>query len=139
MRVTKAAPTTAGDQPTRPVLDKVMKQRARRSIKNLRADRHPHCHVGALAPGAVGALAMHSASRDMQRIVTKVQQRVQRLVRFQPHVATAATFATGGTTAGNKLLAPKRSDSVATMASLHLDFCAINEHWKSKATPTALQ
>ena len=138
MCVTKAAPTAASDQPTRPMLDKVMKQRARRRIKNLRADRHPHRHVGALTPGAVGALAMHSASRDMQRVVTKMQQRVQRLVRLQPHVPAAATFATGGTTAGNKLLAPKRSDSVATVASLHSNFCAINEHWKSKATPTAL-
>src|SRR5712691_6614524 len=110
MRVTKAAPTAASHQPTRPVLDKIMKQRIRGRIKNLRADRYPHRHVGALAPRAVGALSMHSAPRDMQRVVTKMQQRVQRLVRLKPHIATAATFATGGTTAGNKPLAPKGRD-----------------------------
>src|SRR5438132_5113148 len=139
MRVTKAAPAAASDQPPGRVLNQVMKQGIRGRIKNLRADRYPHRHVGAFAPRAVGALAMHSAARDVQRVVTKMQQRVQRLVRLKPHIATAATFATGGTTAGNKLLAPKRRDSVATVASLHSNFGAINEHGKSKATPTALQ
>ena len=118
---------------------KVIEQAAGRRIKDLCANGHPYGDVCTLVSGAIRTLAVPATTGYVQRVVTKVQQCVQRFIGLQPHVTPFAAVATGGTATGHEFLAPESSNAVTAVAALHANFGSINKHRKSKATPTALE
>ena len=71
----------------------------------------------------------------MARVITQVQQRVQRSISNEDHVAAASTISAGWTTAGDKLLAPESRNAVTSVTALHVNLGAINKHRKLKTTP----
>ena len=78
---------------------------------------------------------MQPARRDVARVVTQVQQRVQRSIGDQNYVAATAAIAARWTTAGHKLLAPESCNAVTSVTPLHMNLGAINKHPKLKTTP----
>jgi hypothetical protein len=57
-----------------------------------------------------------------------MQQRVHRLVRHHPDVATTATVTSGGSAAGHELLTAKSSHSVSAITAVYANLCSINKH-----------
>jgi hypothetical protein len=84
--------------------------------------------VLAFASRSIRSFAMPSALGNVFRVITKMQERVERRIRHYPNVAAAAAFTAGWTAAGDKLLPSKRGDAISSMATLNPNFCAINEH-----------
>ena len=78
---------------------------------------------------------MQTALADVARVITKVQQRVQRSISLQEHITTATTISARWTTAGHKLLAPESRNTVTAVTPLHVNLDAINKHPKLKTTP----
>jgi len=78
---------------------------------------------------------MQTTLRDVSRVVAQMQQRVQRSIRDEDHVAAATTVSTRWTTAGHKLLAPESCNTVTSVSPLHMNLGAINKHPKLKTTP----
>jgi hypothetical protein len=64
----------------------------------------------------------------MLRIVTKMEQRIQALIGFEPNVTTYAPVTARGPTPGHELLAPKGCDTVSTVSGFDFYFCSIYEH-----------
>jgi len=78
---------------------------------------------------------VQTARRDVARVVTQVQQRVQRSIRNEDHVPAASTISARWTTARHKLLAPESRNAVTSVTPLHVNLGAINKHRKLKTTP----
>jgi hypothetical protein len=57
-----------------------------------------------------------------------MQERVQRRVRYDPHVTAAPSVTARRSAARDKLLTPKSSHAVATVAASYPNLYAINEH-----------
>src|SRR6476660_4224778 len=75
---------------------------------------------------------MQTALRDVLRVVTKVQQGVERRIRQHDHIATASTIATRWTTTRDKLFAPESCNTVTSVSPLHMNLGAINKHPKNR-------
>src|SRR5690349_16256092 len=112
MRISKSAAPAARGQPALAIFGKVVKQIARQRFKNLRSNRHTDDHVRALVSGAVAALGMRTAPGRVLGVITQMQERVQRFVSLEKHVATAAAVAARRTAARHKLFATKSGDTV---------------------------
>jgi hypothetical protein len=78
---------------------------------------------------------MQTTLRYVAWVVTQMQQRIQRSIRHEDHVATPTTIAARWTTAGHKLLAPESCNAVTSVSPLHVNLGAINKHRKLKTTP----
>jgi hypothetical protein len=65
------------------------------------------------------------------RVITQVQQRVQRSIRDEDHIATASPISARWTTAGHKLLAPESCNAVTSVTPLYVNLGAINKHRKN--------
>ena len=78
---------------------------------------------------------MQPARRDVARVITQVQQRVQRSIRDEDHVAAASTISARWATTRHKLLAPESRNAVTSVTPLHVNLGAINKHRKLKTTP----
>jgi hypothetical protein len=57
-----------------------------------------------------------------------MQERVQRRVRYDPHVTAAPSVTARRSAARDKLLAPESSHAVAAVAAFYPNLYAINEH-----------
>jgi hypothetical protein len=71
----------------------------------------------------------------MTRVVTKVQQRVQRRISDENYITTATAVSARWATSGHKLLAPESRNAVTSVTPLHMNLGAINKHRKLKTTP----
>ena len=78
---------------------------------------------------------MQTTLRNVARVVAQVQQRVQRSIRDENHIAAAPTISARWTTAGHKLLAPESCNTVTSVSPLHMNLGAINKQPKLKTTP----
>jgi hypothetical protein len=78
---------------------------------------------------------VRAAIGHVLRVVTQVQQRVQRTVGDERHIAAATTISARWTTTGHKLLTPESSNSVTSVTPPHVNLGPINKHPKLKATP----
>src|SRR5258708_7240506 len=128
VRVAKTSASTVRGQPALSVRVTIKQQFIRLWIKHLRADGHANNHIRALFARTIAALSVQTAAGDVQRVVTKVQQRIQRRVTDEPNVATAASVTARRSTARDKLFAPESSHAVAAVASLDPNLYAIDEH-----------
>jgi len=128
--VSESAAAAARGQPTIPIVTQVMQQIAGCSIKDLRPNGNSNKQVFAGAARTIRAFAMEPTLSDMARVVTQVQQRVQRSIGDQNYVAATAAIAARWTTAGHKLLAPESRNTVTAVAPLHVYLGAINKHPK---------
>jgi hypothetical protein len=71
---------------------------------------------------------MQPAIGYVARVVTEVQQRVERSVSHQDHVAAAPAIASGWPATWHKLFAPESSNAVTSVSPLHVDLGAIDKH-----------
>ncbi len=92
MCITKSTAAAARCPPTRAILIEVGQQLARARIENLRPNRHAHHRIRAFAAGSIAAFAVQATTGNMLRVITQVQQRIQRCVCDDPHVAAAAAI-----------------------------------------------
>src|ERR1041384_1169904 len=75
---------------------------------------------------------MQTALRNVLRVITKMQQRVERRIRQNNHIAAASTIAARRTTARDKLFAPESCNTVTSVSPLYVNLGAINEHPKNR-------
>jgi hypothetical protein len=135
MRVAKTAAATARSQPTVVWVTEVVKQIARCSVKDLCANRDAHDQVGARAARTIRALAMRTALGNVLRVITQMQERVQRGIGDEHDVAAATAIAARWSTTRHKLLAPESCNAVTAVTALNMNLGAIDKHLKLKATP----
>jgi hypothetical protein len=64
----------------------------------------------------------------MLGIVTKMEQRIEALVGFEPDIAAHASVTAGRPAPGHELLAAKGCDTVSTVSGFDFDFRSIYEH-----------
>jgi hypothetical protein len=76
MIVPEPAAASVRRQPALSVCFKVKQQLTGLWIKHLRSDRYSHNHIVAFFSGAIATLAVQSATRNVQGVVTQVQERV---------------------------------------------------------------
>src|SRR6266403_3155970 len=112
VRVAEASATAMRSQPALSVGITVKQEFIRLRIKHLGPYRHADNYVCAFFARTIAALAMQTATGDVQRVVTQMQQRVQRRISQDPDVAAPASLAARGSAARDKLLAPKSSHAV---------------------------
>src|SRR5690349_17181050 len=99
VRVAKTTAATARSQPTVVGVTEVVKQIARCSVKDLCAHWHAHNQVGAGMARTIRALAMRTTLGHVLRVITQVQQCVQRRIGDENDVASATAIAARWTTA----------------------------------------
>src|ERR1044072_3624463 len=75
---------------------------------------------------------MQTALRLVKRVITKMQQRVERSIRQQNHIAAATAVSTRWTTTRDKLFAPESCNTVTSVSPLYVNLGAINEHPKNR-------
>src|ERR1044072_9663174 len=75
---------------------------------------------------------MQTALRDVLRVITKVQQRVERRIRQHDHIAAAPTISARWTTTRDKLFAPESCNTVTSVSPLYMNLGGINEHLKNR-------
>jgi hypothetical protein len=71
---------------------------------------------------------MQTAPGNVSRVITKMQKRIQRTVRYNEYVATSAAIATRRPASRNKLFTSKGGHSVTTISPLNVNLCPINKH-----------
>ena len=71
---------------------------------------------------------MQTTVGNVARVVAQMQQRVQRSIRDEKHIATTTTISTGWTTTRHKLLAPESRNTVTSVSPLHMNLGAIDKH-----------
>src|SRR5215204_618896 len=98
-------------------------------IEDLRSNRYFHRYVLAVLSVTIRALAVASAARGVFRVVSKMEQRIKALVRFHPHAAANAAVTAARAAARHEFFAPKGRDADSAVASLDLDFYAVDEHY----------
>jgi hypothetical protein len=126
--VAKTSAATMGGQPALSVRVTVEQQVIRLRIKYLRPNGHADNHVGSFFARTIAAFAVQTASGNVQRVVTQMEQRIQRRITNQPNVAAATSVTARRSAPGNELLAPKGSHAVAAVASFYPNLDAIDEH-----------
>src|SRR6266481_7697910 len=87
VRVAETSPTAMRSQPALSVGVTVKQEFIRLRIKHLGPHRHADNYVCAFFAGTIAALAMQTATRNVQRVVTEMQQRIQRRIPQDPDVA----------------------------------------------------
>src|SRR6185295_1673814 len=75
---------------------------------------------------------MQAALCRVLRVITKMQQRVERCVRQNDYVAAASTIAARWTTTRDKLFSPESCNTVTSVSPLYVNLGAINEHPKNR-------
>jgi len=75
---------------------------------------------------------MPSAIGDVQRVVSKMKQRVERTIRYDPNIASSSAVASRRPATRHELLSPKRSYAIASPAALNPNLGAINKHINRK-------
>src|SRR5258706_1652922 len=125
--VAKPAATAMGRQPTLVFRITVKQQLVSLRIKNLGPHRYADNDIGALFTGTIAALSVQTATGNMQRVITQVQERIQRRVPHDPHVTAATSVTSRGTAAGHKLFAPKGGHTVAAVTTLDANLDAIDK------------
>ena len=75
---------------------------------------------------------MKAALRGVVRVISKVQQRVERIVGQQDYVAAPPAITTRRTTARDKLFAPESCNTVTSVPPLYVNLGAIDEHPKNR-------
>jgi hypothetical protein len=133
--VTKTAAATARRQPAVAVVTQVVQQVTCRSLKDLCSDWNANNQIVAMMARAIRTFTMQSTLGDVTRVITQVQQRVQRSIGDENHVTAATTISARWTTARHKLLAPESRNAVTSVSPLHMNLGAINKHPKLKTTP----
>src|SRR6185312_5277044 len=92
-----------------------------------RTDRYPDDLVFAALAGHLAAHAVLATLGAEAALMTKVDQRVEAFVGYQPHVATIAAMATVGPAERNEFLAPETDAAVAAVAGVYGDFSFVDE------------
>src|SRR5882762_51183 len=90
VRVAKTSSTAMGGQPALAIGVTVKQEFIRLGIKDLRADGHADNHIRSLFARTIAALSVETAAGDVQRVVTQMQERIQRRVPDHPDVTAAA-------------------------------------------------
>src|SRR5687767_7603420 len=129
MGVAETAAATLRSEPAFAVLRKVLEKLPRRGIVDLRPNRNPHNFLLAVAAGAIRPFAVASSFSDVFRIVTKVKQRIERLIGFDKNVAAPSAVSSGRPSARNEFFAPKSRHAVSAVPSLNTNFGAIYKHF----------
>src|ERR1044072_3834044 len=75
---------------------------------------------------------MQTTLRGVLRVITKVQQGVERRIRQQDYIAAAPAVTTRWTTTRDKLFAPESCNTVTSVSPLHVNLGAINKHPKNR-------
>jgi hypothetical protein len=127
MRVSEAAATAPRREPTLMILREVVQQIACGGVEDLCADGDAHNRVLAVSPRTLRALAVPPALGQVLRVITKMQQRIERLVSFYPDISAAPAISTRRPAARHKLLTAKGRHAVAAVSTLHANFGAINK------------
>src|ERR1044072_4595245 len=128
VRVAETTAATTRRQPAIAVVTQVVQQITCRSLKDLCSNRNANKQVFPRAARAIRSFAVQTARRNVTRVVTQVQQRIQRCIRDEDHVAAASAVSTRWTTAWHKLLAPESRNAVTSVTPLHVNLGAINKH-----------
>src|SRR4029079_13109306 len=81
-RVSKTTTATARGEPTIAIVTEVVKKITRCSVKDLCANRHAHNQVSARMARTVRTFTMRTPLGDVLRVITQVQQRVQRCISY---------------------------------------------------------
>src|SRR5205823_1174556 len=106
---------------------------ARLHVEDLRTRGHAHLRVRAFTARTVRAFAVAAALRVVLRVVAQVQERVERIVCDQPHVAAAPALAARRSAARHEFLAPKGRHAVAAVPAPHTYSDAIKKHSRRKS------
>ncbi len=128
--ISKTTTATARGYPAVAIVTEIVKKIVCCSVKDLCANRHAHNQVSAVVPRTIRAFAMRSTLGDVPRVITQVQQCVQRSIGNYNDVAAATTIATRWTTTRYKLLAPESCNTVTSVTPLNVNLGAINKHLK---------
>jgi hypothetical protein len=75
---------------------------------------------------------VQTALRNVLRVITEMEQRVERRIRENNYIAAASTIATRWTTTRDKLFAPESCNTVTSVSPLYVNLGAINEHPKNR-------
>src|SRR5262245_36477376 len=75
---------------------------------------------------------MQTALGRVLWVITKVQQRVERLIGLEDHIAATAAISARWTTARDKLFAPESCNAVTSVSPLYVNLGAIDEHPKNR-------
>jgi hypothetical protein len=75
---------------------------------------------------------MQTTRRNVTRVITKMQQRVQRRIGNENYIAATTTIATGWTTTRDKLLTPESRNTVTSVTPLNVNLGAIYKHLTTK-------
>src|ERR1041385_2937757 len=94
VRVAETAPATARREPAITVLTQVVQQVSCRSLKDLCSHRNSNNQVFALMARAIRSLTVQTTLRDVTWVVAQVQQRVQRSIRDEDHIAATTAVST---------------------------------------------
>jgi hypothetical protein len=89
--VAETAAATACREPAIAVVTQVVKQVACRSLKDLCSNRNANNQVFPSVTRTIRPFAMQTTLRNVAWVVAQVQQRVQRSIRDQDHIAAAPT------------------------------------------------
>src|SRR5690606_33473349 len=127
MLVAEAAIATLGKPEALPDLIHVADQRLVVFFEYLRAGRHLQHDIGTVGTGAVAPHAMPASLGLEVLLVTIVDQRVQAIDGFHPHVTTTSAIAAVRAAELEKLLTPEGNRTGSTVARANIDFCLIEK------------
>lgn len=86
----------------------------------------------AFASRSIRTFTVQSARRNVARVITEMQQRVERRISDENHIAATTTIATRWTTTRDKLLTPESCNAVTSVAPLHVNLGPIDKHLKNQ-------
>src|SRR5690242_7115923 len=84
--------------------------------------------IAARMARTIRPLTVQTTRSDVTRVVTQVQQRVQRSIGNENDVGAAAAVAARWTTTGHKLLTAESSNSVTSVTTVNVNPGPVNEH-----------
>ena len=107
MQITEAAIAATCNDIALTNFSQVSNQRLIIFFKDLRADGHFHQDVSALGTGAVAPHAMPAGAGFEMLLIAVVDERVQPLDAFRPHITAASAIATIGAAELDKFFTPE--------------------------------
>src|SRR3977135_139192 len=90
VRVAETSPASMRSQPALSVAVTVKQEFIRLRIKHLGPHRHAHNYICALFTRTIAALSMQTATGNVQRVVTQMEERIQSRISHDPDVTAAA-------------------------------------------------
>ena len=108
-------------------LDQIGNQRFAILIENLRTLRHFQHHILAPRTGAVLPHAVHAGSRLEVLLVAVIDQRVEAVDTFDPHIAAASAVPAVRAAELDEFFAPERDATCAAIAGPDEHFSLIKE------------